>query len=44
MTAAQRAEGFEIDDPSNDRFYVPLDKAGASDIEGGFLPVFLATD
>lgn len=40
MTAAQRAEGFEIDDPSNDRFFVPLDKAGASDIEGGFLPVF----
>ncbi len=40
MTIAQRTEGFDVDDPSNDRFYVPLDKAGASDIEGGFLPVF----
>ena len=40
MTAAQRADGFEIDDPTNDRFYVPLDKAGASDIEGGLLPLF----
>jgi hypothetical protein len=40
MTPAERADGFEIDDPSNDRFFVPLDKAGASDIEGGFLPLF----
>ncbi len=40
MTAAEQADGFEIDDPSHDRFFVPLDKAGASDIDGGFLPVF----
>jgi type I restriction-modification system DNA methylase subunit len=40
MTAEQRDEGFEVDDPSNDQFFVPLDKAGASDIDGGFLPVF----
>ena len=40
MTPAQRTNGFEINDPSNDRFFVPLDKAGASDIDGGFLPVF----
>jgi hypothetical protein len=40
MTVEQRSDGFEVNDPSNDRFYVPLDKAGASNIEGGFLPVF----
>jgi hypothetical protein len=40
MTSAQRTEGIEIDDPTNDRFYVPLDKAGASDIDGGLLPLF----
>jgi len=40
MTQEQRSDGFEVNDPSNDRFYVPLDKAGASDIDGGFLPVF----
>jgi len=40
MISAQRTEGFEIDDPTNDRFYVPLDKAGASDIDGGLLPLF----
>lgn len=40
MTRDERASGFEVDDPSNDRFYVPLDKAGASDIDGGLLPLF----
>ena len=40
MTSVQRADGLAVDDPSNDPFFVPLDKAGASDIEGGFLPVF----
>ncbi len=40
MTDAARADGVEIDDPTNDRFYVPLDKAGASDIDGGLLPMF----
>lgn len=40
MTPVEKAEGFEIDDPSHDRFFVPLDKAGASDIDGGLLPMF----
>ena len=40
MTAAERADGLEINDPSNDAFFIPLDKAGASDIEGGRLAVF----
>ena len=40
MTDAQRSDGFEVDDPTHDRFYVPLDKAGESDIEGGILSMF----
>lgn len=40
MTQAERENGFEVNDQSNDRFFVPLDKAGASDIEGGLLPQF----
>jgi hypothetical protein len=40
MTPAQKLAGFEINDPSNDRYYVPLDKAAESDIEGGLLAMF----
>lgn len=40
MTADERVGGLEIDDPTNDPHFVPLDKAGASDIEGGLLPLF----
>ncbi len=40
MTAAEKSDGFEINDPSHDRFYVPLDKAAESDIEGGLLSLF----
>jgi hypothetical protein len=40
MPPAARADGFGVDDPSNDRFYVPLDKAGESNIDGGLLPLF----
>ena len=40
MTDEERAEGIEVNDPSHDRFFVPLDKAGASDIEGGLLSTF----
>jgi hypothetical protein len=40
LTAAQKAEGIAVNDPTNDRFYVPLDKAGASDIDGGLLAMF----
>ncbi|MGV1927932.1 Eco57I restriction-modification methylase domain-containing protein [Agrobacterium tumefaciens] len=40
MTADEKENGFQVDDPSSDRFYVPLDKAGATDIDGGILPLF----
>ncbi len=36
---AQRA-GIEVDDPSTDRYFLPLDKPGVSDIAGGMLPLF----
>lgn len=40
LTSDERDKGIEVDDRSSDRFFVPLDKAGASDIEGGLLPLF----
>lgn len=40
MTANERTEGLEVNDPSNDPYFVPLDKAGASDIDGGLLSAF----
>lgn len=40
LTAAQKLGGIEINDPSNDAYFVPLDKAGESDIEGGLLAMF----
>jgi hypothetical protein len=40
ITVEDKSDGLEVNDPSNDRFFVPLDKAGASDIEGGQLAVF----
>jgi type I restriction-modification system DNA methylase subunit len=40
ITAHQRLAGFSVNDPTNDRFFVPLDKAGEADIEGGLLASF----
>jgi hypothetical protein len=40
LSAAQKSDGLQVDDPSNDPFYVPLDKAGEADIEGGLLSMF----
>lgn len=40
ISAQEKEHGFEVNDKSNDAFFVPLDKAGASDIEGGLLPLF----
>ena len=37
LTADEKAGGIEVDDPSTDQFYVPLDKAGLSDIGNGLL-------
>jgi hypothetical protein len=40
MSQTQKSDGLDVDDPTNDKFYVPLDKAGESDIEGGLLAMF----
>jgi type I restriction-modification system DNA methylase subunit len=40
LNTEQKSGGIEVDDPSTDRYFVPLDKAGVSDIEGGLLPLF----
>ena len=40
MTPMQKLAGIEINDPSSDPYFVPLDKAGESDIEGGLLEMF----
>ncbi len=40
MTATEKADGFEVNDPSHDRYYVPLDKAAESDIDEGLLSLF----
>lgn len=34
LTPMQKLAGIEINDPSNDVYFVPLDKAGESDIDG----------
>lgn len=40
LTPAEKVGGIEVDDPSVDRFFVPLDKAGTADIENGLLAEF----
>jgi len=40
MTREQKMHGIRVDDPSADRYFVPLDKAATSDIEGGLLAQF----
>jgi type I restriction-modification system DNA methylase subunit len=40
LSAVQKSDGLQVNDPSNDPFYVPLDKAGEADIEGGLLSMF----
>jgi hypothetical protein len=40
LTPDEKANGIAVDDPTTDRYFVPLDKAGRSDIEGGRLPLF----
>lgn len=37
LTTNEKAYGIEVDDPTADRFWVPLDKAGTADIENGLL-------
>jgi hypothetical protein len=41
LTATEKADGIVVNDPTNDRFFVPLDKAGESDIAGGLLATCL---
>lgn len=40
LTSDQTKNGISVDDPSNEHYFVPLDKAAASNIKEGFLPVF----
>jgi hypothetical protein len=40
LTLDQKSNGIRVDDPSGDRYYVPLDKSGTSDIEAGLLAMF----
>jgi type I restriction-modification system DNA methylase subunit len=40
FTEHEKRNGIPVDDPSADRYYVPLDKAAVSDIEAGRLPMF----
>ena len=40
LTADQKAHGIKINDRTADRYFVPLDKAGKADIEGGILSQF----
>ncbi|HEX8402795.1 MAG TPA: N-6 DNA methylase [Allosphingosinicella sp.] len=37
LTAHEKAQGIEVDDPTSDHFWLPLDKAGTADIENGLL-------
>jgi hypothetical protein len=40
LTDTEKRDGIEIDDPNNDKYFVPLDKAGVSDILGKVLSQF----
>jgi hypothetical protein len=40
LTADQKAHGIKINDRTAGRYFVPLDKAGKSDVEGGILSQF----
>lgn len=40
LTEDERQGGIEVNDPTNDQYFVPLDKAAESDIEGGILNMF----
>ena len=37
LTPHEKAQGIVVNDPTADHFWVPLDKAGAADIENGLL-------
>jgi hypothetical protein len=38
--ADQRLNGIDVNDPTNDRYFVPLDKSAEADIAGGLLNMF----
>jgi hypothetical protein len=40
LTVEEKARGIQVDDQSTDRYFVPLDKAATSDIDGGLLAQF----
>ena len=37
LSNVEKAQGIQVNDPTADRFWVPLDKSGAADIEQGLL-------
>ncbi|UVI38388.1 Eco57I restriction-modification methylase domain-containing protein [Qipengyuania spongiae] len=37
LTDAERTQGIRVNDPTADRYWVPLDKSGKADIENGLL-------
>jgi hypothetical protein len=40
LSKTERTDGISVNDPTNDRYFVPLDKSAESDIEAGLLSVF----
>jgi hypothetical protein len=40
LSETERANGIEVNDPTNDRYFVPLDKPAEADIDAGILSVF----
>ena len=40
LSTEQKSNGIPVDDPTVDHYYVPLDKSGTSDIDGGLLASF----
>jgi hypothetical protein len=40
LTSEQKLHGIRINDRESDRYFVPLDKAGKADIDGGLLSMF----
>jgi type I restriction-modification system DNA methylase subunit len=40
LSPQEKSNGIQVDDPSNDRYFVPLDKTAEADIEAGLLSMF----
>jgi hypothetical protein len=40
LTDKERSNGIPVNDPTNDRYFVPLDKSAESDIDAGIISMF----